>query len=118
MKPAADSAWHLVLGLSVWALWFVVAYGGAAAVCRWAPPDPAQGAMTLLNAALLFVGLAVAALLAGLAWRCGLAARRAQDGREAPHRRFLAHAGAVLHAIAAMSTLVVALPLLLLPPCL
>lgn len=118
MKPAADSGWQLVLGLSLWALWFVVAYGGAAAACRWAPPDPSSGAMTGLNAALLLVGLTVAALLTWLAWRCRQAGRRLQHGQAPPYRRFLARTGAVLHAVAAISTLAVALPLLLLPPCL
>ena len=35
---------HLILGLCVWSIWFVVLYGGLSVACQLTPPEPQQGA--------------------------------------------------------------------------
>lgn len=110
---------HLVLGFSAWALWFTVLYGALSVACAVAPPAAGAGPWTGLNAALLLFTAATAAALTAAAWAARGAARRLQAvpaaaGREA----FLATGAAALYLAAAICTVVVGVPLLLLPPCL
>ena len=109
MKP---NAWHLVIGLALWFAWFCVTYGGLAVACAVAPPLPAQGAWTWLNAAALLLAALTTAAFAVAAW----ASARAPTAGD--RQRFMARAGAALYATAALSTALVALPAVLLPPCL
>ncbi|MCL4184060.1 MAG: hypothetical protein KJ011_11490 [Burkholderiaceae bacterium] len=109
---------QLVLGLSVWAVWFVVVYGGTSVACALAPPLAGPGAWNLVNGILLLFTLATLALLLRLAWRCRGASRNASSMPPNDARRFIAGLGAALYATAAVSTAFVALPLLVLPPCL
>lgn len=108
MKP---NAWHLVAGLTLWFAWFCATYGGLAVACAVAPPPPAQGAWTWLNAAVLLLGVAFTAAF-GLASRA-CARATGHDERE----RFMARAGTALYAVAALSTLLVALPAVVMTPC-
>lgn len=135
MRLGADHPLQLVLGLTVWFVWFCAVYGGVSVACAVAPPPPGQGALNWVNGALLALTLATTLLLAWAAWTCGRAAhpqtqmartpKTARAGGAAPAvpathtatRRFIARAGAALHATAAVSTVVVGLPLALLPPC-
>lgn len=108
---------QLVFGLSAWATWFVIVYGSVSVACALAPPLPGHGAWNIVNGTLLLFTLATLALLLRLAWRCRHALRTAPmppDGA----RRFIAALGAALYATAAVATAFVALPLLVLPPCL
>jgi len=116
-RLAADHPWQLVLGLSVWAVWFVVVYGGLSVACAVAPPAPERGSLTAVNAGLGLLTLATTLLLAWAAWACARAARRPPDSPDAVRRRFIARTAAVLHAVAAVSTVFVGLPLLALSPC-
>jgi hypothetical protein len=112
---------HLVSGLTAWSAWFVAAYGGLSLACRLRPPGADEGAATWINAALLALTLlTVAALLLGAlaCWR----ARRPTPGEPSdagttPRRRFVAPVAAGLYLAAAVSTLVVGLPIVVLPPC-
>lgn len=104
---------QLLLGLTLWSLWFVILYGGLSVACVLAPPAPEQGALTAINAGLALLTLAILGLLVWLAWRGVTAARQATD-----HRRFIALLGAGLHLYAAAGVLFVGLPLVALPPCL
>lgn len=113
MKP---SAWHLVIGLTLWFAWFCVTYGGLAVACAAAPPSPAQGAWTWLNAAVLLLAAACTAAFAGAAWASGRAARWRADAAST-RERFIARAATALYATAAFSTAWVALPAVLLAPC-
>lgn len=108
MKP---NAWHLVIGLALWFAWFCVTYGGLSVACAVGPPPPAQGAWTWLNAAVLLLA-AVVTVAFGLAARASARARAADESQ-----RFMARAGTWLYATAALSTTVVALPAVLLAPC-
>ncbi len=103
---------HLILGLSVWAVWFVVLYGGLSVACKLAPPAPAAGALSWINMLLLPLTLVVVALLA---W----AARWCWQGHADSDslKRFMARSAACLYLLSALATLAVALPTLFLPPC-
>lgn len=105
---------HLITGLTVWATWFVVLYGGLSVACKIAPPDPAQGPLTWINALLWLSTLLVVGLLGWAAWRC---ARVTPDPSQ-PNRRFVARTSAGLYGLSAFATLVLAVPVWFLPPCL
>lgn len=114
MKP---NAWHLVIGLTLWVAWFCATYGGVAVACAWAPPSPAQGAWTWINAVVLLVAVGCALAFGGAAW---MSARGAPHARaEAPQARprFFARTATALYVTSAVSTLLVALPAVVLPPC-
>lgn len=110
MKPALHPL-QLVLGLAVWAVWFVAAYAGVSIGCiadqrgSGVSPGLLRG-LLLASAALVLTGLAFGAV------RCMRAGRHAQGAG-----RFVAAAGACLHLAAALSVAFVALPLGWLPVC-
>lgn len=102
---------HLVAGLVIWSIWFVVLYGGLSVGCAVAPPTPEQGVMTWLNVLLGVGTLAVTLLLLYCAWRCwSLAPARGNTS-------FVVRVAAGVHLFSAGSTLAVGLPLLAYPPC-
>lgn len=107
---------QLALGLAVWIIWFGTIYGGLSLGCVVAPPDPEQGPFTWINALLLLVTLAIAALLLNWARNCWRAAGR-ETGPDRSPRALIAHVAAGLHLTAAIATLAVGLTLLALPPC-
>lgn len=113
MKP---NAWHLVVGLTLWFAWFCATYGGVAAACAVAPPSPAQGAWTWINATVLLLALVFTAAFGGAAWMSHGGAQRLRPDAHA-RERFLARTATALYAIAALSTALVAMPAVLLPPC-
>nr|WP_163500776.1 hypothetical protein [Halomonas socia] len=104
---------HLVIGLTLWSLWFVTIYGGLSVACAVAPPAPEQGALTTINVALGLLTAATAALLGWLAWAC-LQAARDKPGRS----RFVAAVSAGLYLYSAVATLFVGIPVIGVPPCL
>jgi len=105
---------QLVLGLVFWSLWFVLVYGGLSVLCAFAAPAPDQGQWTLTNLLLGASTLPLFAVSGWLALRCWRAGR--DTGQSSP-RRFVALTGAGIHLIGMLATLFVALPLLILPPC-
>ncbi|MFA5494373.1 MAG: hypothetical protein WC247_06315 [Porticoccaceae bacterium] len=107
---------HLVLGLIVWAAWFVAMYGGLSVVCSVAPPAPALGARTWINAALLALTAVITALLLIQGWRCWRASAPAGEG--SPNQRFIGRVAAGAYLLTAVSTLMIGLPVIVLPPCL
>lgn len=113
MKP---NAWHLVIGLALWFAWFCATYGGVAAACAIAEPVPGQGAWTWINATVLAFGLVCTGGFVGAAWLSARGARRLQSDGHA-RDRFLAHMATALYATAALSTVLVALPAVVMPPC-
>lgn len=116
-EPEKGHAWHLVLGLTLWFAWFCATYGGLAVACSIAPPPPEAGPLTGLNALALLVAVVCAVGFGIAAWVCARAARRQRTHAAAVRRRFIARSSAWLYAIAALSTVFVALPVALLPPC-
>lgn len=114
-RPA--HAWHLVLGLALWFAWFCVTYGGLAVACAVAPPPPEAGSLNWLNASVLLLAGATTAGFGASAWTSARTARRLPAGSDAARRRFVARAAAALYTTAAVSTAAVALPAVLLAPC-
>lgn len=115
MKTFATHPWQLILGLCVWALWFLAVYVGVSVSCAVVPPPVSQGPFTGVNAGLLLLTIATAL---GLAWGsvvCGRAVRRLPP--EAGQHRFIAGISAALYGVAAVATVFVGLPLLAMPPC-
>lgn len=105
---------QLALGLILWSLWFVLVYGGLSVICAFAEPAATQGQWNLANLLLAASTLPLFALSGWLALRCWRAA--GQIGRTSV-QRFVARTGAGIHLIGMLATLFVALPLLILPPC-
>lgn len=104
--------WHLLCGLTVWAAFFVVIYGGAAVGCAVAPPQPESGAFTWINGAVLGITLLTTLLLLALGRACyKRTPTRPNEGR------FLLRLAAALYALSALATLVVGLPAAIYPPC-
>lgn len=112
-----DHPAQLVLGLTVWAIWFVLLYGGLSVGCALSPPDPQSGALNTLNALLMVLTLAASGLLLYWAWRCLKAASECGEG-EANNRRLITRVSAGLHLFSAIATLGIGLPVVALPPCL
>jgi len=110
-------AWHLVLGLTLWFIWFCATYGGLAVACAVAPPPASLGPLNWLNASVLLLAAATTAAFTAAAWASARTARRLPSGSAAARRRFVASAATALYIIAAVSTAVVALPALILAPC-
>lgn len=106
---------HIPLGLVLWSIWFVALYGGLSVGCALAPPDPAQGQWTWLNALLALFSLFTMSALLGLTW---LFQRAARDERAGQSARFVARLAAGVNLVGAIATVFVALPTLSLPPCL
>ncbi|MFN7156167.1 MAG: hypothetical protein ACK4OE_21055 [Acidovorax sp.] len=109
---------QLITGLTLWFVWLCLVYGGAAVACAVAPPPPQAGPWNWVNGTLLLVSAVFALGFAVAAWR-SVRFFKALPGNEptATRRRFFASAAAVLHGVAAVSTVVVALPLVVLAPC-
>lgn len=103
---------HLVIGLTIWAIWFVVVYGGVSLACAIAPPTPAAGPWNWINAGVGVLTLATIAGLSAVALFCWRGRRAAS-----PARHFVATTAAGLYLIAAVATLAVGAPALRLPPC-
>ena len=113
----AAGAMHLFLGLTVWAVWLVAAYGGLSVACMAAAPPRDAGVVNGIS-----IGLAVLTA-ATVAWllMSGQALRRAlaQLPVDAPPRdRFIGSVSSCLYFVAAVATLFVGLPVLVLSPCL
>jgi hypothetical protein len=118
MKLPASHPLHLVLGLTLWFAWFCVVYAGLSVACAVAPPAPETGPFNGLNAGLLVLTVLTSLLLGWAARRCWRDAQQFPARSPPGRKRFVADASAALYALAAVSTLLVGLPLLVLPPCL
>lgn len=113
---AATHPLQLVAGPALWALGFVALYGGLSVGCAVAPPDPADGSGTWLNASLIVMTLGLVIVMLYRAIRCARVAARDLPG-ESP-QALIAGVAAALHLVSALATVAIALPVLVLPPCL
>jgi hypothetical protein len=113
----AHPAWHLVFGLTLWLIWFGATYGGLAVACAVAHPPPDPGVFNWLSATVLLLALAFTTGFGLASWWRARAARRVPAGTDHARERFIAFTAAALYATASLSTVVVALPALLLTPC-
>src|SRR5690606_23875386 len=80
---------HLILGLFIWACWFVVMYGGLSAVCSIEPPERGLRSPTWLNYSLMALTVVTVLLVFNLARSCWQA-RRTPSARS-PQARFVIH---------------------------
>lgn len=106
---------QLVLGFSVWSIWFLVMYAGLSVACQLTPPMQQNGANTWLNIALWSTTLLVVALLSALAWRCRRYCRNADNLSRT--QQFIGYVATVLYMLAAVATLAGGLPVLVFRPC-
>lgn len=111
--PRASHPVHLVLGPTIWALWFVVIYAALSVVCHVAPPAVDKGAGTWLNGALLALTLVVTALLLGAGVQCWRASRKGD-----PDAHFFTRVSAGAYLLSAASVLLIGATVIGLPPCL
>lgn len=102
---------QLLLGLTLWSIWFIAVYATLSVGCSFAAPAVTAGALNWINGLLLVLTLLTLAFLVTAAWRCWHAPL--QD--EQP--RFIARTAAALHGVAAITTLAISVPILVLPPC-
>ncbi|MBL0419331.1 hypothetical protein JI739_03120 [Ramlibacter sp. AW1] len=112
--PRFDHPLHLVAGQTIWLAWFGAVYGGMSVACAAWPQAAGAGPVNAINLALLAFSLLTAALLGWATRAAWGTAARVGGGRE----RFVARAAAFLYGASALATLLVAAPLLALPPCL
>ncbi|MEX1214479.1 hypothetical protein [Saccharospirillum sp.] len=110
---------QLVIGLTVWCVWFVVVYGSQAVACKLAAPDPIVGAFNPIN---LMLGLITLLIALGLAWGAKTCWRSTGSSASATALNtrqawFIARIAAGLYAVSAIATFIVLWPLLVLPPC-
>lgn len=106
---------RLVAGPTLWALSFVALYGGLSVGCAVAPPDPADGAGTWLNTSLIVMTLGFVGGMLYWAFRYSRLA-----GRDLPRESseaLIVCGAAALHLVSALATVAIALPVLVLPPC-
>ncbi|MBU0892548.1 MAG: hypothetical protein KKH21_16935 [Gammaproteobacteria bacterium] len=109
---------QLITGLALWFVWLCLVYGGSAVACAVAPPPAQTGPWNWVNGALLALSLVFSVGFLIAAWRSARAAAGLAGAEQGMVRqRFFASAAAVLYGVAAASTVVVALPLLVLAPC-
>lgn len=106
---------HLVLGPMIWAGWFVAIYASLSVVCSLMPPATSQGAITWINGMLLVLTALVALLLVILGCRCWRHA--SANTRVTCNRRFISKVSAGVYLLTAFSTLMIGVPVVLLPPC-
>ncbi|KKO49191.1 hypothetical protein VT06_08075 [Arsukibacterium sp. MJ3] len=121
---------QLVIGFTIWSIWFIAMYAGLSVACQLAPPAEQQGALTWLNGALFGLTLLVVTLLLWLARRSGRycisLAAQANDNQgnsklnanaKGGVRRFIGFGSTMLYLIAAAATLAGGLPMLVFTPC-
>lgn len=104
---------HLILGFTLWAVYFVVVYGGMSVGCEVSDVSNHQGPFTWVNGFVLLVTLGFTLVLLWLGWLC-----HRQTPDKPNQARFLMRSSAVLYLLAALATLFVGLPGAIYPPCL
>ena len=105
---------QLTIGIAIWSLWFIVLDGGQSVACAQFPPDPASGPWNWLN---LVLGLFALVTAAFLAWLTYVSVRASKKDGLQEGERFVAFVAAGINAVSAISILVIAAPILNLPPC-
>ena len=126
---------QLVLGLILWALWFVLMYAGLSVVCETAAPAQEQGPLTWLSTGLVLLTILTLFLLLFLAQRCWRSHRRLRraaldtkvpetetetNGQATANKQDqqrVASVATLAYLASAVAVLLAILPLSLLPPC-
>lgn len=103
---------QLVLGLTVWAVWFVIWYTVLSLACEFAPVETAS--VGWINGLLIIISLPFIAVLWYWARRCWRASRAPDVSGPA---RFIGQVSAGAHGLAGFAVAFMILPGLALPPC-
>jgi len=108
---------HLVIGFTIWSLWFIVIYSGLSLSCM-AVHDPAlRGPFSGINWGLFIFTLLTTLFLLWLAYLCR--PRDSGPSEVVPELpKFIRWMASAAYLCAAVATLAVGLPALVLPPCL
>ncbi|MGO2136558.1 MAG: hypothetical protein ACTH3S_14150 [Marinobacter sp.] len=117
MSPSPFHPVNLVLGLVIWALWFVLLYGGLSVGCAFAPPDAEAGVWTWINATSLIAGLTVSGYLLACAHGCWKAPSLSHVSEVEPIKAFISKTSAAVYLVSAFASLMLAMPGVILPPC-
>lgn len=104
--PANHPA-HLVLGLTIWSIWFVAMYAGLSVYCSLAGDHQPIEGIPLINISLLALTAITCVPLAVLAVWCW----RNATG-------FPGRVSAMLYIASVIATISVAIPVFFVPPCL
>lgn len=109
---------HMVVGLTIWGLWFAAQYAGLSLTCAaldgGAERDPEQ---IWLRTGLVLLALGVALLLLWLFYRCWKASLNF-SGESHHQKRLISRVSAGVNLLLAGATVIVASPAVYLPPCL
>ena len=117
MKPSPYHPASLVTGLIIWALWFVLLYGGLSVGCAFVPPTAEAGAWTWINASVAGLACLVSGYLLICAYACWQASAPSPSSDVDPLKTFISKTSAAVYLVSAFASLVLGLPGLLLPPC-
>ena len=109
---------RLVAGLGVWASCFVLLYAGLSLGCASALAGKQVGGVSVLSALLTVIWVAHLAALAVMFWRAWSNRHvLPTDVQPASTARFTGRLTWVLHGVALVATVVIGLPILMLPAC-
>lgn len=119
---------QLILGLIMWALYFVVLYASLSISCEYAAPEPHTSAVNWVNLALLALTLIVTTGLltqARRGWRIIQLVKKTRPDAPANNQQesvpttpqFINYVAVSVYGVAALATLINGLPLVLLTPC-
>lgn len=118
MRGIRPAPLHLVLGLVIWSLWFVLLYGGLSLACEFAPPLAGEeGAWTWLNVLMSVLALLVTGALLYASYRCSRAGFESAAGIADSTRAFIRKLSLSVYLVSAAGALALAVPGLILPPC-
>lgn len=104
---------HLVLGFTLWFVYFNFVYGGMSVGCSFSDARDSTNPLNWINLFVLGATVVFNLAFSWAAWKC-----HQVTPAEPIQARFFARLSAVLYAMAAFSTLVVGAAALIYPPCL
>ncbi|HLV77364.1 MAG TPA: hypothetical protein VKY53_05510 [Marinobacter sp.] len=114
MKQSRRVAWYLTGGLVVWAVWFVVLYGGLSLTCELFPPEPGAGPRNWFN----YLAAAGSVLLGACLFYLARRSARAQAQSSGENQSFVRGVSVLVFRMSGVAAIALALPVLVLPPCL
>lgn len=117
MSKGWSAPLHLMLGLVIWAVWFVLLYGGLSLACEFAPPAAEEGARTWVNLLMVALAIPVTAGLFYASYRCARVGLEAAPGMTSSTRAFIRKISVSVYLVSAAGALALAIPGLVLPPC-
>ncbi|MEX2474169.1 hypothetical protein [Marinobacter sp.] len=108
---------HLVLGLVIWSGWFVLLYGGLSVACEFAPPDTSQGARTWVNFLMIALAILLTGVLLYVSYRCSQWGLGSVPDPPGSPRAFIRKMALSVYLISAAGAFALAIPVMVLPPC-